>query len=182
MKHTISQSEFARRMSTPTKKVTQQMINKYIQQGKLPASGNKLVMPDAESAYHLIMAGANSVKFNNNHYSKNNKSKDNDLDVIEGSIKELKFNQHNIQLINEVDYKSVEVDNGYFRLSSNRIDNVMTAGITLNKQSDLVEFEVINDADYKKALSNRQEIEGFGTTYFLVKESELIEFIKSRHK
>lgn len=57
MQTLMSQTDFARHMSTPTKNVTQQMISKYIRQGKLPVQGNKLIMPDAEKAYHLIMGG-----------------------------------------------------------------------------------------------------------------------------
>lgn len=50
----MSQSEFAKKVG-----VTQQAISKLIKQGKLPVDGKKLIMPDAEKAYHLLKAGMN---------------------------------------------------------------------------------------------------------------------------
>lgn len=52
----MSQSEFAKKVG-----VSQPRIAKLIKQGKLPAQGNKLIMPDAEKAYHQIKAGIQLV-------------------------------------------------------------------------------------------------------------------------
>lgn len=97
-------------------------------------------------------------------------------------IKEYTFKNHNIKLMDFDGYSSVDVDNGYFKIASNEIDNIPTATITLSATCDLIEIELVNDADYKKVLSDRKTIEGFGNSYFLLKESELIEFITSKKK
>lgn len=48
----MSQTEFAEKVGC-----TRQNISKLIKQGKLPVEGTKLIMPDAEKAYHLLKAG-----------------------------------------------------------------------------------------------------------------------------
>lgn len=48
----MSQSDFAEKFG-----VSQAYISKLIKQGKLPFEGKKLIMPDAEKAYHLLKAG-----------------------------------------------------------------------------------------------------------------------------
>ncbi|HRG62240.1 MAG TPA: hypothetical protein PLP75_04365 [Burkholderiales bacterium] len=53
MKKLISQTQFAALV-----KANQGTISKYVKNGKLPAQGNKLIMPDAEAAYYLLLGGA----------------------------------------------------------------------------------------------------------------------------
>ncbi|TXJ00347.1 MAG: hypothetical protein E6Q32_06610 [Neisseriales bacterium] len=181
MKILISQSEFARLMSSPMKRVTQQMVNKYIQQGRLPADGNKLIMPDAELAYHSIRAGVSEISFDNEHYSQADaKHELNELTVPHGKWGEYNFNNQIIYLTNDIDSSAIEVRNDCFISRISDIGNISMAGITFKESDDYFNFEVVADEDYDTVLSRVQSIEGFGESVFLIKQSEIIELIKNR--
>ena len=119
------------------KRVTQQMVNKYIQQGRLPADGNKLIMPDAELAYHSIRAGVSEISFDNEHYSQADaKHELNELTVPHGKWGEYNFNNQIINLTNDIDSSAIEVRNDCFISRISDIGNISMAGITFKESDD----------------------------------------------
>lgn len=178
MKTLISQSEFAKLVNG-----NQGTISKYVKDGKLPAEGKKLIMPDAKEAYHMIQAGIiiAGTYTQEDHSQDIKEDEAENLIVDNGKFAQYYFNDFKITC-NNVFYNSdgIEVSTSNFISQCYMRNGKEVAGITFSKSEDYFSFEVVADEDYNAILSRVQNIEGFGESVFLIKQSEIIELIKQK--
>lgn len=187
MKTLISQSAFAKLVNG-----NQGTISKYVNTGKLPAEGKKLIMPDAEKRYHLIMAGmelmrasASKSKVNNQKAMPNlmNLPHDTQLTVPDGKFNTLKYANLSISL-NNFEYKSASVSSDDFLAGINLYDDAESIEVMLSDNDDPdinIMLEIVEDAAKDRVMEHQKKLltdEYFQT--FIVTKSELIEFLRSK--
>lgn len=179
MKTLISQSEFAKLVNG-----NQGTISKYVKDGKLPAEGKKIIMPDAKEAYHMIQAGiVLAGAYDNKDHSQDfeEDEADNHLIVDNGKFAQYYFNDFKITCNNVFDNSNgMEISTSNFISQSYIYNGKEVAGVTFSKSDDYFSFEVVADEDYDTVLSRVQTIEGFGESVFLIKQSEIIELVKQK--
>lgn len=182
MKTLMSQSQFAHHMSTPHKRVSQPMINRYIKQGRLPAQGSKLIMPDAEKAYHIIQAGMEMLRV----IDDKPKPKPQLSDVItlqEGQlIGETKFKDYTLKFYDNDQYNSVDIHSTDFIAGIESTQDIKSAAITFKTSVDYIGLNIVKDHEKDALIQDFQTRldDELDSTFFVVSESELIEWLKNR--
>lgn len=184
MKTLISQAEFVKLVNG-----NQSTISKYIKQGKLPVNGKKLIMPDAEKAYHMIrlkitpipteqlksVEPIECITFNNDQ-----------LSVPLDKMYSFKCNDIDVSAHNFTDWKSVNIYTDNVSVGINKHDCYTTAEISLidpatinDEDLNYIYFEIVPDgkiAEVSKILKTND----FDCKYYLITESEFLEFLKTR--
>lgn len=186
MKILISQTQFATLV-----KANQGTISKYVKSGKLPAEGNKLIMPDAEKAYYLLLGGVTThlAEGNNTGLSAftpddfctdNPQEKFNSINISEGYCN-YRFEGYNINC-EKIFEPSVTISNGNYIAGLDKINDYNTVLIEISSKHDYG-FTVVPDDKIDNALI---ELSGLINesddkhSYFVISESELFELLKNR--
>lgn len=188
MKTLISQSEFAKLVNA-----NQGTISKYVKKGKLPADGNKLIMPDAEKTYHLLLGGlsitvSQNTSGNLSNFTVNDLNLDGATEQTEkrytemiipvGSYDNYSFEGYTIHCDN-VFGSGITVSNNNYRVSIDPINDYTTAVVEVDT-GDRYGFTIVPDDNLDDALVELSGLEKLNKAYFIISQSELLELLKSR--
>lgn len=182
----MTQTEFVKLVNG-----NQGTISKYIKAGKLPHQGKKLIMPDAEKAYHLIMSGISLgyTKQNNQQFTNSvTISEEGELEIPANKMIDIFYADSQVNFSN-FENKSVAIytDAGVSAVL-NQYDNFNTTEIMLidpdsnfedDEDINSITMEIIPDGKHSEVISKKFD-DDFDGKHYLVTQSELLEFLRSR--
>lgn len=190
MQNLISQAEFVKLVNGK-----QGTISKWIKAGKLPSKKGKLIMPEAEKAYRLLQAGISINIYPTVTQQPNNSTEyvtfDNDqLSVPLDKLYSFKCNGLNLCAHNFTSWKDASIYTDSISVAVNQLDDYTTAEISLpdpatinNEDLDYIYLEIVPDekmTEHSKLLKAKYSINPIDYKHYLITESELLEFLKTR--
>lgn len=188
MKILMSQTQFATLVNA-----NQGTISKYVKSGKLPAEGNKLIMPDAEKVYYLLLGGVTTHLPNGNNTGlsdfisddfciDNPQEKINSINISEGYCN-YRFEGYNINC-EKIFEPSVTISNGNYIAGLDKINDYNTVHIEIRTKHNYG-ITVVPDDKIDNALIELPGLineEDENSSYFVISESELFELLKNREQ
>lgn len=198
MENLITQAEFVKLVNG-----NQSTISKYVKQNKLPHRGKNLIMPDAEKAYYLIKAGKQLMELpapikkveQNGEYITLKNYPDNDVNILEvptDKIGVLKYKSLNLIFSNNKNQnRAVTIDGDMRFVIINKRGDYITTEIALPiitpdsedvDQDDLsyIYCEIVPDGKITEVSTQIKASHLGSDNHYLITESELIEFLRSK--